>query len=64
MELNRNDPCQCDSGLKYKHCCLKMDQERKKWEELENNLRESITEYWQEFILKIFTMLLIFMEKQ
>lgn len=49
MELNRNDPCQCDSGLKYKHCCLKMHQERKKWEELENNLRESITEYWQEF---------------
>ncbi|HEX2408205.1 MAG TPA: SEC-C metal-binding domain-containing protein [Nitrososphaeraceae archaeon] len=49
MELNRNDPCQCGSGLKYKHCCLKMHQERKRWEGLENNLRESITEYWQEF---------------
>jgi SEC-C motif len=49
LELNRNDPCQCGSGLKYKHCCLKMHQERKRWEGLENNLRESITEYWQEF---------------
>ena len=49
MELNRNDPCQCGSGLKYKHCCLKTHQERKRWEGLENNLRESITEYWQEF---------------
>ena len=49
MELNRNDPCQCGSGLKYKHCCLKMHQERKRWEGLENNLRESITDYWQEF---------------
>jgi hypothetical protein len=26
-----------------------MHQERKRWEGLENNLRESITEYWQEF---------------
>ena len=26
-----------------------MHQERLRWEELENNLRESITEYWQEF---------------
>ena len=49
MELNRNDPCQCGSGLKYKHCCLKTHQERKRWEGLENNLRESITDYWQEF---------------
>ena len=49
MELNRNDPCQCGSGLKYKHCCLKMHQERKRWEGLENNLRELITEYWQTF---------------
>lgn len=49
LELNRNDPCQCGSGLKYKHCCLKIRQERKRWDGLENNLRESITEYWQEF---------------
>jgi len=26
-----------------------MHQERQKWEELENNLRDSISEYWQEF---------------
>ena len=29
LELNRNDPCQCGSGLKYKHCCLKTHQEKK-----------------------------------
>jgi len=26
----RNDPCPCGSGKKYKQCCLKTDQKKKK----------------------------------
>lgn len=22
MKVSRNDPCPCDSGKKYKHCCI------------------------------------------
>jgi hypothetical protein len=25
MKINRNDPCPCESGLKYKKCCLDLD---------------------------------------
>ncbi|MCG7850304.1 MAG: SEC-C domain-containing protein [ANME-2 cluster archaeon] len=25
QKINRNDPCPCGSGKKYKHCCLKKD---------------------------------------
>lgn len=25
-KLNRNDPCHCGSGKKYKNCCQKKDQ--------------------------------------
>ncbi len=28
MTLQRNDPCPCGSGAKYKACCLKMDKAR------------------------------------
>lgn len=27
--LNRNDPCRCGSGKKYKHCC--QDKDSSKW---------------------------------
>jgi HEAT repeat protein len=27
-KVRRNDPCPCGSGKKYKHCCLKKDQEK------------------------------------
>lgn len=26
VKLNRNDPCHCGSGKKYKNCCQKKDQ--------------------------------------
>lgn len=29
-KLNRNDPCLCGSGKKYKKCCERKDQERRK----------------------------------
>ena len=28
MRVGRNDPCPCGSGRKYKHCCLRADEER------------------------------------
>jgi len=28
MKTKRNDPCPCGSGLKYKKCCMSMDQQR------------------------------------
>lgn len=28
MRVGRNDPCPCGSGRKYKHCCLRKDEER------------------------------------
>ncbi len=36
VKVNRNDPCPCGSGKKYKQCCMKKDQEeeRKKLAEL------------------------------
>lgn len=30
--LNRNDPCSCGSGRKYKHCCLSILSSEKKTE--------------------------------
>lgn len=27
MDAQRNDPCPCGSGVKYKHCCI----DREKW---------------------------------
>lgn len=39
-EVGRNDPCPCNSGLKYKHCCLEIE---KKWR-LKKILRHRIHE--------------------
>lgn len=30
MKLGRNDPCPCGSGKKYKHCCLRRDEEARR----------------------------------
>jgi uncharacterized protein YecA (UPF0149 family) len=29
-EVGRNDPCPCGSGKKYKHCCMRKDQQRRR----------------------------------
>lgn len=29
-DIGRNDPCPCGSGKKYKQCCLKKDEKKKK----------------------------------
>ncbi len=30
MKLGRNEPCHCDSGKKYKKCCLKADEKQRR----------------------------------
>jgi hypothetical protein len=42
MNIGRNDPCPCGSGLKYKKCCLLKLEDMKRVEELE----------WQEWFKK------------
>lgn len=32
FKINRNDPCPCESGKKYKKCCLKAQKEYEVWE--------------------------------
>jgi hypothetical protein len=29
-KINRNDPCPCGSGKKYKHCCMHQDRQRRR----------------------------------
>jgi hypothetical protein len=35
MNIGRNDPCPCGSGLKHKKCCLLANDQRKLQEHLE-----------------------------
>jgi SEC-C motif len=49
LKSDRNSPCQCGSKKKYKHCCLSLDQERARWDDLEDKLRGQINEYCNEF---------------
>lgn len=48
-KINRNDPCHCGSGKKYKKCCLRKDEDGRR---LENNLKADFVpnasdEYWE-----------------
>lgn len=45
-EPERNDPCPCGSGLKYKRCCLRFQMERKRWDPVEGKLRAMISEFF------------------
>jgi len=52
MAPNRNDPCPCGSGKKYKHCCMPKDQashlEKLLWERAYRSLRTELVEFAQE----------------
>jgi hypothetical protein len=41
----RNDPCLCGSGKKYKRCCLPLQDERRRWEPLEERVRVLVEEF-------------------
>lgn len=43
--VGRNDSCRCGSGRKYKKCCLPLQQERERWEPLENRVRALVEEF-------------------
>ena len=49
LKSDRNSPCPCGSKKKYKHCCLSLDQERSRCDDLEDKLRGQINEYCNEF---------------
>lgn len=44
-QAGRNDPCPCGSGKKFKRCCLPLADERRRWEPLEDGVREFIEEF-------------------
>ncbi|MGI0007583.1 MAG: SEC-C metal-binding domain-containing protein, partial [Nitrosotalea sp.] len=46
MKTSRNQQCQCSSGKKFKDCCLVLQQERRRWNKLEEPLREKITRFF------------------
>jgi len=41
MKAQRNDKCPCGSGLKYKNCCLKSDEQKDRQKELQEQLDNS-----------------------
>ena len=52
MKVNRNDPCPCGSGKKYKRCCMARDKaaqaERVAWERAAQNMRQALVGFAKE----------------
>lgn len=48
QKVGRNDPCPCESGKKYKKCCLPKDQEQKAVDE--ENMFEDYEETLEDII--------------
>lgn len=40
MKVNRNDPCPCGSGKKYKKCCMQKDEEMQRRQQMQKPLEE------------------------
>jgi len=51
MKCNRNDPCPCNSGLKYKKCCLLKDEQRR--QEILQKSRELTGDNLAEYLLSL-----------
>ena len=49
MNTKRNRPCVCGSGKKFKHCCIDLDNQRNRWNSLEETLRNRVEEYYEKF---------------
>jgi len=51
-KINRNDPCPCGSGKKYKRCCMLRDKaeqaERAAWEQAARNMRTALIGFAKE----------------
>jgi hypothetical protein len=54
MKLQRNDPCHCGSGKKYKKCCLSKDQEkeREELEFVEDEIKPTLADIPDKFVDK------------
>lgn len=62
---DRNKPCPCGSGKKYKHCCLKKDRYLKNLsEDALKKLKEEFSKYNQEDLIKTLAALSICPENQ
>ena len=62
---DRNKPCPCGSGKKYKHCCLKKDRYLKNLsEDALKKLKEEFSKYNQEDLIKTLAALSIYPENQ
>jgi hypothetical protein len=51
MSVGRNDPCPCNSGLKYKRCCLNKDELRR--QEILQKSRELTGDNLAEYLLSL-----------
>ncbi|MDN5846403.1 MAG: SEC-C domain-containing protein [Candidatus Nitrosocosmicus sp.] len=49
MNTKRNDPCSCESGKKFKHCCIDLYNKRQKWNYLEETVRSIVEESFEKF---------------
>lgn len=49
QKINRNDPCSCGSGLKYKKCCLEKDNMWDVAESLEDKILNETFRYIESF---------------
>jgi len=52
-EIGRNDPCPCNSGKKYKKCCLlKVDQMKQDALELRKTFQDQMDKEWDSWFEK------------
>jgi len=42
VKIKRNDPCPCESGKKYKKCCLLQEREDKMWQQRQIMLQQLV----------------------
>ena len=49
MNTKRNDPCSCDSGKKFKHCCIGLYNKRQRWNNLEETIRSIVEESFEKY---------------
>jgi hypothetical protein len=49
LNAKRNDPCSCDSGKKFKHCCIDLYNKRQRWNNLEETVRSIVEETFEKY---------------
>lgn len=54
MNTKRNDPCSCDSGKKFKHCCIELYNKRQRWNNLEETIRSIVEASFEKYSNRAF----------